>query len=121
MEIIKKEPKETISEYCARVYNIKEALGLTWDDIAFIINTELGYNYSSDKYRKDSYKLNKATYTDIGTISIDGNTVIINEADQISINNYSELMSGLASLDSELSDELNELNEIKNEILSQIK
>ena len=59
MEIIKKEPKETISEYCARVYNIKEALGLTWDDIAFIINTELGYNYSSDKYRKDSYKLNK--------------------------------------------------------------
>ena len=30
-------------------------------------------------------------------------------------------MSGLASLDSELSDELNELNEIKNEILSQIK
>lgn len=69
----------------------------------------------------DSDKLNKATYTDIGTISIDGNTVIINEADQISINNYSELMSGLASLDSELSNELNELNEIKNEILSQIK
>ena len=71
MEIIKKEPKETISEYCARVYNIKEALGLTWDDIAFIINTELGYNYSSDKYRKDhpewsNESVFKNLYIDIG-------------------------------------------------------
>ena len=59
MEIIKKETEETISEYCTRVYNLKNILGLTWQDIAYTINTELGYNYSSDKYRKDAYKLNK--------------------------------------------------------------
>ena len=41
MEIIKKLPEETITEYCARIYNAKETLGYTWDDIAYIINSEL--------------------------------------------------------------------------------
>ena len=59
MEITKKLPEETITEYCARIYNAKETLGYTWDDIAYIINTELGYSFSPDRYRKDSYRLNK--------------------------------------------------------------
>ena len=69
----------------------------------------------------DTSKLNKATYSDIGTVCIDGNTIILNSDNQISIKNYDNIISGLNNLNVELSKEIDELNEIKNDILSQIK
>lgn len=48
-----KTPEETEEEYRWRLYSLKECLGLTWNDLADIINDELNCNYSADKYRKD--------------------------------------------------------------------
>ncbi|MBQ6631868.1 MAG: hypothetical protein IJH55_07145, partial [Romboutsia sp.] len=49
--------EESELEYKKRIYLYRDFYGLTWEDIADILNTQLGENYSSDKYRKESYKL----------------------------------------------------------------
>lgn len=43
---------ESELEYQFRVSSMKDAIG-TWDDVADIINAELGYQYTESKYRKD--------------------------------------------------------------------
>jgi len=48
-----KKQEETAEDYCKRLYSIRECIGLTWNDLADIANSELGWNYSADKYRKD--------------------------------------------------------------------
>ena len=48
---------ESESEYKKRIYLYRDIYGLTWEDIADIINSELNSNYSADKYRKESYKV----------------------------------------------------------------
>ena len=60
-----KQPNEQNEEYCARLYALRETLGLTWRDIADIINKELNYNYSPDKYRKDASKIIRASSNNI--------------------------------------------------------
>ena len=50
-------PEESESEYKNRIYLYRDIYGLTWEDIADIINSELNTNYSADKYRKESYRV----------------------------------------------------------------
>lgn len=43
---------ESEYDYCCRICSYKIILNLTWEDIANILNSNLGYNYSKDTYRK---------------------------------------------------------------------
>lgn len=52
-----KRPEETELEYKKRIYLYRDLYDLTWNDIADVINNELNYSYSADKYRKESYKI----------------------------------------------------------------
>ena len=47
----KKLPTETEDEYIVRICSKKEDIG-SWDEVGAILNKELGYNFSSSKYRK---------------------------------------------------------------------
>lgn len=60
-----KRPEESEIEYKKRVYLYRDLYGLTWQDIADIINEELDLNYSSDKYRKESYSILDKTSADV--------------------------------------------------------
>lgn len=55
---------ETISEYCYRLYLLKDELGITWEDIAYNIYLEKGEDYTIDAVRKRAYKIrdNKALH-----------------------------------------------------------
>jgi hypothetical protein len=44
---------ETIEDYQIRICGLKESSDMTWQQIADIINSELGFNFSESKYRKD--------------------------------------------------------------------
>lgn len=48
---------ESEVDYKIRIYLCKDVYGLTWEEVANIINNELDCNFSSDKYRKESSKL----------------------------------------------------------------
>lgn len=52
MSDYKRKPDETSIEYQYRISSMKDAIG-TWNDVADIINGELGYDYTESKYRKD--------------------------------------------------------------------
>ncbi len=52
---------ETDHEFCLRICGLKDAWDLSWQDIADIINGELGAQYSPDKYRKEYTKEIKTT------------------------------------------------------------
>lgn len=69
----------------------------------------------------DTDKLTKATNSELGTISVDGNTIVLNSEGQITVKEYSDILNNLTGLYTLLGDEINKLNEIKNDILSQIK
>ena len=43
---------ESEEEYQYRISGMKEEKGLTWDDIAAILNNGLGYNYTESRYRR---------------------------------------------------------------------
>lgn len=49
---IKLREAETDEEYEIRICGLKDELDLSWDDIAAIINAELGQNYTESRYRK---------------------------------------------------------------------
>lgn len=51
-EELKRGENETEEEYQFRVCDLKEKFGLRWDDICFLLNKELGYNYTESRYRK---------------------------------------------------------------------
>ena len=44
---------ETAMEFIQRICTIKQDLGLTWKDVAELINEETGYSYSDSWYRKN--------------------------------------------------------------------
>lgn len=56
MNTINRLQGETEEQFCKRLYRLKDSLELTWVELADILNDELGYSYSPDKYRKDAYK-----------------------------------------------------------------
>ncbi len=60
-----KRPDESDVEYKNRIYLYRDIYGLTWGDIADIINSELNTSYSADKYRKESYKVLDNDYSQI--------------------------------------------------------
>ena len=74
----KKLNNESNLEYQYRISTMKDEIG-TWQDVADIINEELGYEYGESKYRKDfasfsklfSANQNKLTDTDIRLAEID--------------------------------------------------
>ena len=45
-------PSESVEEYCTRICNLKDKLGVSWQDIADFLNDKLDYDYSNDRYRK---------------------------------------------------------------------
>lgn len=47
-----KEREETPIEYKIRICSDRESLGLTWDEVANILNEEFGDNFGESKYRK---------------------------------------------------------------------
>ena len=49
---IKVKTDETDEEYEVRICALKNEYDLSWDDIAAIINSELGQNYTESRYRK---------------------------------------------------------------------
>ena len=60
-----KRDDESELEYRKRIYLYRDFYGLTWEEIADIINSELNTNYSSDKYRKESYKVLSNDYSQV--------------------------------------------------------
>ena len=46
-------PEETEEDYKIRLGGLRQTYRLTWQEIADVINAELGYNYSESKYRKE--------------------------------------------------------------------
>ena len=51
-DFFKKRENEQFDEYCHRVSSSRDALELTWNEIAEIINEVWRYDFSGDKYRK---------------------------------------------------------------------
>ena len=49
---------ETEEELLYRIGQLKDNEGLSWNDIADIMNEILGYAYTESKYRKSFKKLN---------------------------------------------------------------
>lgn len=49
---LKKTPDETEVGYVYRICSNKDSIG-SWEDVANILNEELGHNYGESKYRKD--------------------------------------------------------------------
>lgn len=43
---------EDILEYQIRIFENRESLNLSWNDVAALINEQTGHDYSADKYRK---------------------------------------------------------------------
>ena len=54
-EVLRFKEGETVSEYCYRMYLLKDDLGITWEDISYNIFLEKGENYSVDSIRKRAY------------------------------------------------------------------
>ena len=55
-----KSPAETEEEYCYRIYELKDIYGLSWREVARLINDELGYSYSPERYRVQAVKAREA-------------------------------------------------------------
>ena len=53
----KKSMDETEEEYCARIFRARFTDGLTWKEVANIINTELNKDLGEDAYRKKASKI----------------------------------------------------------------
>lgn len=51
------QPNETTSEYFFRLCLNKAVYGITWNEIAILMNAAQNTNYSASKYRKDSKKV----------------------------------------------------------------
>lgn len=64
---LKKRVNESSVDYERRIFNLKPLYDLTWDEVAVILNEELGYNYSSSKYRKDSYRFDEGLFNQVDT------------------------------------------------------
>ena len=62
---LKKSPYENEKEYCIRICSLKETYGFSWKEISELLNSELNYNFSTDRYRKiyEKYKKGKDDYT----------------------------------------------------------
>lgn len=52
-DVLKKIEYENYTDYICRVCNLKDDLKLTWEEVATIINDELGCTYSESWYRKN--------------------------------------------------------------------
>lgn len=52
---------ESLQEYKERIYSYKENAGITWFEIANIINEHTGLNYSESYYRKEYKRLQDCT------------------------------------------------------------
>ena len=57
MDLFYDQDKETQEEFRRRVYEMKESLGWTWQDVADLINRETNADYTESKYRKEFKKL----------------------------------------------------------------
>lgn len=63
--MLKRLQTESELDYIIRVCAMKDETGYTWNEIADILNTELNYSFSPDKYRKDYYKSLQNTNNDL--------------------------------------------------------
>lgn len=51
--LFRRMPNETEEDYKIRMGNLRNTYKVTWDELAYHINMELGYTYSESKYRKE--------------------------------------------------------------------
>ena len=54
-----KDRDESLLEYKIRICSERERLGLTWDEVANVLNEETGENFGESKYRKWWYAFNE--------------------------------------------------------------
>ena len=54
---LSKNKNETVNQYKERMFEYKIACGLTWAEIADIINRNLGEHSTANKYKKEYYRL----------------------------------------------------------------
>lgn len=54
--VLEKSENETVIEYISRMVELKDSLGLTWNEVADIINAKCGVNYSESFYRKGNWQ-----------------------------------------------------------------
>ena len=59
LKILKKRPDENDEQYIYRVCELKEENGMTWQQIADVLNESLGQNFCESKYRKAYQQFNK--------------------------------------------------------------
>ena len=52
-DVLKKMESECYTDYIARICSLKDDFDLTWEDVAQILNDELGCSYSESWYRKN--------------------------------------------------------------------
>lgn len=53
---IQKNKDETISEFCYRLYSLKDEYGFTWEDITDIVNKNSGTNFTINAVKKRFYR-----------------------------------------------------------------
>lgn len=54
-----REKDESLTQYKIRICSDREHLGLTWDEVAQVLNEETGENFGESKYRKWWYAFNE--------------------------------------------------------------
>lgn len=61
---VKAQKGETFEQYCHRVAVSKDALKLTWEEVAKLINEQYDTQYSADKYRKQERRYKQCLQDD---------------------------------------------------------
>ena len=56
LNILRRNPDESVEEYTDRVCKLKQELRLTWEELKTIINQQTGENYSESYYRKGFWR-----------------------------------------------------------------
>ena len=76
---------------------------------------------NSGELSVNTQSLNKANVDTLGILNIDNNTISINENDSITIPEYNILFDEIYSIEEEMNNNINSLENIKNDILIQVK
>lgn len=99
---LKRRPDESPADYEMRICGLKEILGKRWDEVAAIINEELGQDYTESRYRK---RYNAAVVTSEHTRPLGSGAVV----DTSALDNMTQLKTELAMERQKLSAEKLEL------------
>ena len=91
------------------------------DSFGLISNDGINVNSNNGELSVNTSNLTKASDKDKGIIKIDGNTIKVDENERITIDGYSKINEDINLLSNSLDEYINSLNEIEEEIITQIK